>query len=140
MAKDEDDLLEPEESEATIPALPADEGELTLADEEPTEELDVGEATDVGGDAAEETEVVEEVEGEAQVEETLEAGAGEESVEEAAGAAGAPQMVEGPPAKARDDVYTTMLILSCVLFGVAIWLAGDELHQFYAWTAFGMLE
>lgn len=140
MAKDDDDLLEPEESEATIPALPADEGELTLADEEPTEEVDVSEATDVSGDAGEETEIVEEVEGEAQVEETLEDGGGESPIEEAGGAAAAPQMVEGPPAKARDDVYTAMMILSCLLFGVAIWLAGDELKTIYAWDCFGMLK
>ena len=144
----DDDLLEPEESEETIPGafeeseetIPGQPDELGLADEEEiTEELDLAEGEEEEGM----TETIEEVEGEAEVEEDL--------GEEMEGMAAAP-MATGepiydpsaaehlPPSKPRSNVYTTMLILAFLFFGLAIYLAGDELHRFYHWKAFGLLE
>lgn len=118
----EDDLLEPEESEETI----ADD--LGFADEEGvTEEIDVE-----GGE-----ETVEDVEGEAEVEEE----AGGEVEEEGEEVGYIPSAAEvGPPPKAKSNIYTAMLIISFLCFGVASWLAGAELHEYYGWTMFGMLK
>lgn len=121
----DDDLLEPEESEETI----ADD--LGFADEEGvTEEIPVEE----GGE-----ETVESVEGEAEVEETAE---GEAAVEEEGEEVGyIPSAAEvGPPPKAKSNIYTAMLIISFVCFGVASWMAGAELHEYYGWTMFGLLK
>ena len=124
----EDDLLEPEESEETIP------DELGFADE-------VAETEEVQLPEGEET--IEELEGEGEAEfvEDL----GEETVEEpleeeAAGYVPAVAEPEGPPPKATNNVYTVMLLLAFLFFTLAIWLAGAESHEFYGWKAFGLLD
>lgn len=104
-----DDLLMPEEgasgdADETI----TDAGDETQEVEAGTEET----VTDVG-----EGEVAAEVEGEAEVE------------EEASDSG--PSYIEAEAAKPRADVYSAMLILAFVLFGVAIAVAYQELSEIY---------
>ena len=103
-----DDLLLPDEG--------ASEGDETITDVgDETQAVDTGSeetVSDVG-----EGEVAAEVEGEAEVE------------EEDAG--GGPAYVEAEAAKPRADVYSAMLILAFLLFGVAIAVAYQELNEYY---------
>ncbi len=105
---DNEDLLLPEDD--------ASGGDETIADAgDETQEVDAGSeetVTDVG-----EGQVAAEVEGEAEVEEE--------------GEGSGPSYIEAEAAKPRADVYSAMLILAFLLFGVAIAVAYQELHDFY---------
>lgn len=130
---EEDELLEPEESEETIP------DELEFADEAAeTEEVSLaGEADETFEEFVEEGEATELEEDFG--EETVEDGFEEELPEEA-GYIPAVAEPEGPPPKPTSNVYTMMLVLAFLFFAVTIWLAGAELNEFYGFKGFGLLE